>query len=207
VAPDLAQRSVGVQLSAPAAAAGYLPGEEVTATLSSLLFTKAGPTTGDAAILLGEEVLGSAPVTFAITQAYDEQGAATVTFTIPEGVGGPQTLTVTGPGGTAVDIPITVAEPVGTRALAWPDRFLVRRGASVDVTVYVRALDGSAPVGTVELFDGRTLVGTVDLTADDGGRIEVPSGALGRGIHLLNVRFTGAGVYESSRTATVVLAY
>jgi 5'-nucleotidase len=207
VAPDLAQRSVGVRLSAPAATAAYLPGEEVTATLSSLLFTQAGPTTGDAAVLLGDEVLGSAPVAFTITSAYDEQGSAVVTFTVPEGVSGPQTLTVTGPGGTAVDIPIAVAEPVGTRALAWPDRFLVRRGTSVDVNVLLRAGDGSAPVGTVELYDGRTLVGTVELTAESGGRIEVPSGALARGIHVLTVRFTGGGVYESSRTATLVLAY
>jgi 5'-nucleotidase len=79
VAPDLAQRSVGVRLSAPAATAAYLPGEEVTATLSSLLFTQAGPTTGDAAVLLGDEVLGSAPVAFTITSAYDEQGSAVVT--------------------------------------------------------------------------------------------------------------------------------
>lgn len=206
VTPDLAQRSVGVQLTAPAAAAGYLPGEEVTATLSSLLFSRGGPTSGDATISLGDEVLGSAPLTFAITTAYDEQGSATVTFTIPEGVSGAQALTVTGPGGTAVDIPITVAEPVGTRVLAWPDRFLVKRGTSVDVNVFVRADDGSAPVGTVELYDGRTLVGTAELTAESGGRIEIPSGALSRGIHLLNVRFTGDGVYESSRTATLVIA-
>ena len=207
VAPDVAQRSVGLQLSAPASAAGYLPGEEVTATLSSLLFSKAGPTTGDAAVLLGDAVLGSAPVTFAITDAYDEQGSATVAFTVPEGVSGPQKLTDTGPSGTAVEMPITVVEPVGTRVLAWPDRLLVRRGTSVDVNVYVRTEDGSAPVGTVELSDGRTLVGTVELTAEHGGRIEVPTGALGRGIHLLTVRFTGAGGYESSRTVTFVLAY
>ena len=207
VAPDLAQRSVGVQLSAPSTPAGYLPGEEVTATLSSLLFTKAGPDAGEAAVLLGDTQLGSAPVTLAITPAFDEQGAASVVFTIPEGVRGAQTLTVTGPGGTAVDLPISVAEPVGTRAIAWPDRFLVRRGTSVDVNVTLRADDGSAPVGTVELYDGRALVGTGELTAENGGRIEVPSGALGRGIHVLTVKFTGAGVYESTRTATLVLVY
>ncbi|WP_395640226.1 5'-nucleotidase C-terminal domain-containing protein [Pseudolysinimonas sp.] len=211
VTPDLAQRSVGVQVTAPASAEGYLPGEEVTATLSSLLFSRGGPTAGDAAVLLGGETLGSAPVAFAITDAFDEQGSATVTFEIPEGVSGPQSLTITGPGGTAVDVPITVAEPaveaVGTWALAWPDRFLVRRGSSVDVNVYVRASDGSAPVGTVELYDGRTLVGTVEVTTADGGRIEVPSGALGRGIHVLNLRFTGTAAYEDARTATLVLVY
>lgn len=205
VTPDLAQRSVGVRLSAPAAAAGYLPGEEVTATLSSLLFTKAGPTSGEASVALGDEVLGTAALSSTITDAFDEQGSATVTFTIPD-VSGAQSLTVTGPGGTAVDIPITVAEPVGTHVFAWPDRFLVRRGSSVDVNVWVRAGDGSSAVGAVELYDGRTLVGTVDLTAAQEGRVEVPTGALGRGIHLLTVRFVGAGVYGDSRTVTAVVA-
>lgn len=206
VTPDLAQRSVGVRLSAPAAEAGYLPGEEVTATLSSLLFTKAGPTSGEASVALGGEVLASAALDPAITDAFDEQGSATVAFTIPDGVSGPQSLTVTGPGGTAVDIPITVAEPVGTHVFAWPDRFLVRRGSSVDVNVWVRAGDGSPAVGSVELYDGRTLLGTVDLTAEHAGRVEVPTGALGRGIHLLTVRFVGAGVYGDSRTVTALVA-
>lgn len=206
VTPDLAQRSVGVRLSAPAAEAGYLPGEEVTATLSSLLFTKAGPTSGEASVALGGEVLASAALDPAITDAFDEQGSATVAFTIPDGVSGPQSLTVTGPGGTAVDIPITVAEPVGTHVFAWPDRFLVRRGSSVDVNVWVRAGDGSPAVGSVELYDGRTLLGTIDLTAEHAGRVEVPTGALGRGIHLLTVRFVGAGVYGDSRTVTALVA-
>jgi 5'-nucleotidase len=212
VEPDLAQRAVGVQLSAPAAAEGYAPGEQVTATLSSLLFSKAGPTTGDAAVLLDGETLGSAPVTFAITDASDEQGTATVTFTIPEGVSGEQTLTVTGPGGTAVSVPITVqepvvVEPVDTSIVAWPDRFLVKKKSSVDIQVWVRADDGSAPVGTVTLIDGRKPLGTVELTAEDGGRIEIPTGKLNRGIHLLTVRFTGADGFESSRTLTLVIAY
>lgn len=212
VAPDLAQRAVGVQLTAPAAPEGYVAGEQVTATLSSLLFSKAGPTTGEAAVLLGDATLGSAAVTFAITDAYDEQGAATVTFTIPEGVSGAQTLTVTGPGGTAVQVPITVqepvvVEPVDTSVLAWPERLLVKKGTSVDIQVWVRADDGSAPVGTVTLVDGRKPLGTVELTAADGGRIELPTGKLNRGIHLLTVRFTGADGFESSRTVTLVIAY
>ena len=212
VAPPLEQRAVGVQLTAPAAAEGYVAGESVTATLSSLLFSKAGPNSGEAAVLLGDATLGSAPITFAITDATDEQGAATVTFTIPEGVSGAQTLTITGPGGTAVSVPITVqepvvVEPVDTSVLAWPDRLLVKKGSSVDVQVWVRAADGSAPVGTVTLIDGRKVLGTVDLTAADGGRIEVPTGKLGRGIHLLTVRFTGADGFESSRTLTLVIAY
>ena len=73
--------------------------------------------------------------------------------------------------------------------------------------VWVRADDGSAPVGTVTLLDGRTPVGTVEMTAADNGRVEIPTGKLNRGIHLLSVRFDGDGGYESSRTVTLVLAY
>lgn len=211
VEPDLAQRSVGVQLTAPASADGYAPGEQVTATLTSLLFSKAGPTGGEAAVRLGDDVLGSAPVDFAITDAFDEQGSATVTFTVPTGVSGEQTLTVTGPGGTAVSVPIVVAAPVGepvdTLTLAWPDRLLVTKGSSVDVNVYVRAADRSEPVGTVTLVDGRRPLGTVEMTADDGGRVEIPTGRLGRGIHVLTVLFTGADGHESSRTVTLVIAF
>mgnify|MGYP002399149868 CR=1 FL=1 len=212
VEPDLAQRAVGVTLSEPASADGYVAGEEVTATLSSLLFSKGGPTSGEAAVLLGDETLGAAPVTLAITDGFDEQGSATVTFTIPDGVAGEQTLTVTGPGGTAVSVPITVqepvvAEPVDTSVLAWPDRLLVKKGSSVDIEVWVRAADGSAPVGEVTVIDGRKVLGTAELTAGDRGRIDIPTGALSRGIHLLTVRFTGADGFESSRTLTVVLVY
>uniref|UniRef100_UPI00286A8328 5'-nucleotidase C-terminal domain-containing protein n=1 Tax=Pseudolysinimonas sp. TaxID=2680009 RepID=UPI00286A8328 len=199
VAPDLAQRAIGVRLSAPSTSTGYLPGEQVTLTLSSLLFSKAGPASGTASVLLGSDVLGTAPVTFAITDAFDEQGAATITITIPDGVTGPQTLTIAGPGGTEVGVPIQVAEPVDTSTFAWPDRFLVRRGSSVDVNVFVRAADGTAPIGEVSLYKGGVLVGTVALTAEDGGRVEIPTGSLGRGVHVFSVRFVGDDVYEASR--------
>jgi len=212
VEPDLAQRAIGVQLSDPAQAEGYVAGEQVTLTLSSLLFSRGGPSTGDATVLLGDDVLGTAPVSFAITDAYDEQGAAVVTITIPEGVSGPQVLTVTGPGGTEILVPISVADsepvdPVATRALAWPDRLLVRNGSRVDVNVYVWTADGSAPVGEVTLFDGRTELGSVELTSADGGRAEISTGELGRGIHLLTVRFEGSAPFESTRTVTGVLVF
>ena len=212
VEPDLAQRAIGVRLSAPAAPEGYAPGEQVTATLSSLLFTKAGPTSGEAAALLDDEVLGTGEVSFAITDAFDEQGAAEITFTIPADASGEQLLTITGPGGTEIPVPITVQEPVAqepvdTWALAWPDKLLVKKGSSVDVTVLVVTEDRSPAVGSVTLLDGRKPLGTVELTAADRGRVEVPTGALGRGIHLITVRFDGAEPYESTRTATVVLVY
>ena len=208
MAPDLSQRSVGVQLSAPASGGAYLTGEAVTLNLSSLLFSRGAPTTGTATVSLGGTVLDSEAVTFTLAaEPFDEQGTASLAFTIPSGVTGAQSLTVTGPGGTEVDIPITVAAPVDTATYAWPDRFIVKRGSSTDVNVLVRTADGSAPVGVVTVLDRGTVLGTATLTAADAGRIEVATGKLARGIHVLTVNFVGDGVYEDSHTRTVVIAY
>ncbi len=208
VAPDLSQRSVGVQLSPAASGGAYLTGEAVTLNLSSLLFSRGAPTTGTATVSLGGTVLDSEPVTFTLSaDPYDEQGTASLAFTIPSGVTGAQSLTVTGPGGTEVQIPISIAAPVDTSTHAWPDRFLVKRGNGTDVNVYVRTADKSAPVGVVTVLDRGTVIGTATLTAADAGRIEVPTGALARGIHVLTVNFVGDGAYEDSNTRTVVIAY
>src|SRR5690606_15632058 len=117
--PKFEQRAVGAALSAPADGVAYVPGEQVTAQLSSLLFSVGGPTTGDAAISIGGTVVGSAPLALQIVDTRDEQGTATVAFTIPDGAEGTVVLTISGPGGTSVDLPIEVAnvtpaEPVGT---------------------------------------------------------------------------------------------
>src|SRR5690606_28737964 len=72
------QRSVGVALSAPANGTAYEQGEQVTAQLSSLLFSAGGPRDGEAAISIGDAVLGSAPITFQIVDTRDEQGTATI---------------------------------------------------------------------------------------------------------------------------------
>ena len=126
----------------PCAADGvaYQAGEQVTAELSSLLFSKGGVTTGDATVSLGGTVLGTAPVAFQIVDTLDEQGTATVAFTIPDGVVGSTVLTIGGPGGTAVDLPIEVAaapEPVGT-STSGSAPLLVWRTSPVDYRVTVK---------------------------------------------------------------------
>ncbi len=201
VTPDLAQRAVGATLSAPADGAAYRAGEQVTAELSSLLFGTGGPTSGDATISLGGQVLGTGATTLQIVDTTDEQGTATVSFTIPEGVEGVQTLTIAGPGGTEVTLPIQVAEaeepaePVATRTsgsaplLVW--------GGNVDYRVTVRTADGSPAVGTLVIRDGLTTVATVQLGDADGGTTTVHLGKLKRGIHLLTAQFRGDG-FDSS---------
>ena len=208
VAPEFAQRAVGVQITPPAGVA-YVAGEEVTLSLTSLLFSKGGPTSGEASVALGDAVLATAPVSFAITDAFDEQGAATLTFEVPAGVTGVQSLTVTGPGGTEVGIPIEIAASVDTRTFAWADRLLVRSGKAVGYTVVVRADDGTAPVGEVTVYDGRTAITTVALDADDQGRATVQLEGLRRGLHLLTARFSSDAAYGDSRTGfpSLVLVY
>ncbi|WP_168626077.1 ExeM/NucH family extracellular endonuclease [Cryobacterium sp. BB307] len=82
--PDYAQRSVGVNPS-DADADGYSAGDQVALDLSSLVFTRGGPTTGTVEVLAGDTVLGSATIDGTIVDTTDEQGRATVTITIPDG--------------------------------------------------------------------------------------------------------------------------
>jgi len=114
--PDYAQRAVGVGLSAPDAD-GYSAGDQLTLTLSSLLFSNGEPNAGTAVVSAGGVELGSAPIDPTIVDTTDEVGRATVTVTIPEGTpGGTLLLTVAVPEtGTSVEVPIVVtstAEPI-----------------------------------------------------------------------------------------------
>ncbi|MCU1425275.1 MAG: ExeM/NucH family extracellular endonuclease, partial [Microbacteriaceae bacterium] len=109
--PDYAQRSVGVSVTAPASADGYAPGEQVTLTLSSLLFSNDGPRAGSVVVSAGGVELGTAPIDPAIVDTTDESGRASVTITIPDATAaGTLVLTVTVPQtGTAIDVPLQVA--------------------------------------------------------------------------------------------------
>ncbi len=209
VTPDLAQRAVGATLSAPADGVAYRAGEQVTADLSSLLFSTGGPTSGDATISLGGQVLGSGATTLQIVDTVDEQGTATVTFTIPDGVEGAQLLTIAGPGGTEVTLPIEVAEaeepqePVGTRTSASAP--LLVWNSPVDYKVTVRTDDGSPAVGQVVVRDGLKVIATVQLTEADNGKVTVELGKLKRGIHLLTAQFSGDGFDPSLSWPSIVL--
>ena len=115
VSPAYAQRAVGVTVAAPASGTAYATGETVSVKVSSMLFSKAGPTSGDASLAIGGQTLATEALSFTITNAYDEQGQATLEFTVPKGLYGPQRATITGPGGTAIALTLTMqAEPAAT---------------------------------------------------------------------------------------------
>jgi len=207
VAPDTAQRAVGATLSAPADGTAYVAGEQVTAQLSSLLFSNGGPASGEASIKLGDQVLGTGELSLQIVDTTDEQGTATVTFTIPDAVAGAQTLTIAGPGGTEVTLPIEVAEaeepsePVATRITATAP--LISFGGTVNYKVVVHAAGGEAAVGTLVIRDGFRTVATVELDGDRG--VTPVKLKLKRGLHLLTAQFSGDGFVPSLSWPSLVL--
>ncbi|MBI5160696.1 MAG: 5'-nucleotidase C-terminal domain-containing protein [Micrococcales bacterium] len=210
VKPDTAQRSIGVKLTPPAAAAGYAPGERVTASVSSMLFTNGGPTSGTAAVTFGTQTLGSAPLSFTVAAAEgDEQGAADVVFTMPKGVTGAQTLTITGPGGTAIPVPVTIAGqtgPVATTTTGYPDRVFASRGDRIRYTAQVTAADGTAPVGTVQVRDRGKAIAQARVAADGSATLTLPP--LKRGVHFLTATFTdGKGFAPSTSRTSIVIVW
>ena len=112
--PDLAQRAVGVSVSAPDAD-GYSAGDQVTVALSSLAFSAGEQAPGEVTLSLGDTQLAAGAVDPTIVDATDEAGRASLGFTVPSGVFGEQLLTVAVAGtGTTVQVPFTIAgeEPV-----------------------------------------------------------------------------------------------
>ena len=113
ISPDLAQRAVGVHVVAPEG--GFLPGDTVTAGLSSLLFS-AGEAQGDQVVLsIGGTQVATATINPAIVDTTDEVGRATATFAVPAGTpGGALQVVVTVPStGTTTSFAIPVAEVAG----------------------------------------------------------------------------------------------
>lgn len=112
ISPDFGQRSVGVSITAPDAD-GYTAGDEVTLSLSSLLFTNTGDREAEVVVTLDGITLGTAPIDATIVGRTDETGRATVTFVVPEGVVGAQQLVITVPdNGTSAQFPIQIEEPL-----------------------------------------------------------------------------------------------
>ncbi|WP_426184609.1 ExeM/NucH family extracellular endonuclease [Microbacterium sp. TWP3-1-2b2] len=105
--PDLAQRAVGVTLSAPDAD-GYSAGDQVKIDLSSLAFSGGDAAPAEATVSLGDTVLATAAVDPTIVDTTDEAGRASLTFAVPEGVTGEQQLTVATADGTSVQVPFTI---------------------------------------------------------------------------------------------------
>jgi 5'-nucleotidase len=116
-APDLASRSVGISGLTVAPEGGFGAGDTVAMTLSSLVLSQldgASPLAVTAS-LDGVE-LAAAPVDVTVLDGADEQGRATLTFAVPEGITAPEAGPVTrslriavASTGTEVDVPLVFA--------------------------------------------------------------------------------------------------
>jgi 5'-nucleotidase len=202
--PDLAQRSVGVQLSPPDAD-GYGPRDTITVDLSALDFTTTEPAAGEAVVTLGGIELGRLPIDRALVRLVDGVGTASVTGTIPEGVYGPQPLVISVPatGTTAtltLDLNAEPVEPVDTTVIGFANRLIATSNTPITYSGVVIAHDGSPAVGAVEIRDRDTVLATVELTAESRGVFRAEVGTLPRGVHLLRAYFTGAPGYDDARS-------
>ncbi|TDN91480.1 GH32 C-terminal domain-containing protein [Microbacterium sp. BK668] len=102
---------------------------------------------------------------------------------------------------------VAIATPTKTTVRIDLERHFVKRGGEVQLTVAVRAGDGSAPLGEIVLTDnGRPSIRRA-LTSDDRGAVVLTLAGLKRGLHVYEVTFTGDGYARSSSTRTLVVAF
>lgn len=173
VSPEYTQRAVGVSVSAPDAD-GYNPGDEVTLTLSSLLFSNDGPRSGTAVVSSEGLELGSSPIDPAIVDTTDEVGRATVTFTVPAGASGALPLTVTVPeSGTSVSLSLEVTP--GVESVTPP---VVSGKSAVGRTLTATGGTWSVPAPSLAyqwLRNGEPIEGATDsryrVTVEDAGAV------------------------------------
>ena len=96
---------------------------------------------------------------------------------------------------------LTVLAPSAIRAVLAPAT--LRLGRTGKTVVHVSGSAGT-PTGAVEVFEGKTLVGSATLSADGTARVALDDG-LSAGTHSLTAVYTGDSVYAGSTAAAVTL--
>ncbi|WP_394279573.1 ExeM/NucH family extracellular endonuclease, partial [Microbacterium sp.] len=183
IAPSFAERAA--QVSGVPETVGA--GETVAFEVAGLNLTSRGaPANTELTVSLGEQVLGTVPVT---------GGAASVSVTLPAGTpAGTATLTLTAaPSGTFVQVPVTVeeaAEPAATtktRLVAIPPVH-INRIVPATLVAHVSQQGGRA-TGTVEFREGDEVIATVEVRK---GIASTTLGRLSRGTHTYTATFVPA---------------
>ena len=185
--PDLAQCSIGVELSPPAGANGYEAGSTIDVALSSLDFTQTATAAGTVSLAIAGTPVGTAPIDRSLVALTDQAGRANLSVTVPAGVSGTVPLTITTPTGTSFEVPITVFEKSTSYTIGIPHAFLVRQNSTIPYTVIVASAAGQAN-GEVVVYDGSTPIATTTVT---NGYVTVTLPALSRGVHRLWASFAG----------------
>lgn len=188
--PDLAQRSIGVQLSPAPDERGYEVGSTIELTLSSLDFTTTEPPAGTVAVSIAGTPAVTAQIDRTLVPLTDQTGRATLSVTVPDGVSGTVPLTITTPAGTSFEVPITVFERAGSVTFGFPHKLLAKSNSAIPYTVIVAA-QGAWPTGEVTVYDGDKVVATASLTPADRGVVRVRLQGLSRGVHSLWAAYAG----------------
>ncbi|GAB2691077.1 5'-nucleotidase [Microbacterium marinum] len=195
VAPSFAKHAVQVS----GVPESVEPGSTVAFDVAGLNLTSRGaPANTELTVSLGDQALGTVPVT---------AGAASVSVTLPAGTpAGTAVLTLTAaPSGTTVQVPVTVtqaAEPAAktrTRLVALPP---VQLGRLVPATLVAHvSQEGGRPDGVVEFREGDTVIATVDVRK---GIASTTLGRLSRGTHSFTAVFVpdDPAVAEGSESNT-----
>ncbi|WP_204018027.1 bifunctional metallophosphatase/5'-nucleotidase [Sphaerimonospora thailandensis] len=163
VAPDYAQRAIGVRFDAPQG--GFKTGDPVTVNLSSLLFTTGEPKDEKVTATFAGQKVGTFAVDAtagASTDSTDEVGRATVEFAVPaapaRGGATSADLVITGETtGTAVTVAIPLAADTGP---ACTTTITGRHAGPLKVSSGVTCLNGAAVSGPVTVRKGASLHAT-----------------------------------------------
>jgi hypothetical protein len=149
-----------------------------------------------------ETVAGLAGREFALAEAQANGADAVVKTTTWDAATG----TVTVPArSVAVLVDEQPPPAVATFTVAAPNKLLAKAGSGVQVFGSVMALDGSAPLGTITVLEGDTVLATAEVTADSAGRFKAKLPKLPAGVHLIRTTFDGGEGYADSQSFTVPL--
>ncbi len=199
----------GVHVNFPAGApASYDAGQHVTFDVSGWSFSNAAdPKDTDVVVKLGAATLGTFPLNNTIQATlpgFDGTGTAAVDVVVPDtAASGPMTLTLVG-ATTGTEMPVTVQVGKAASTVAAPD-VSVEYGQPVPVQVTVTG-PGATPTGSVQLFDGATLLGSAALNAGGTATITVPAKTFPVGSRSLTVVYSGDATHlgdQASLTVTV----
>jgi 5'-nucleotidase len=201
--PDLAQRSIGVRLSAPGAQ-GYEVGSEVQVDLSSLDFTLTPTPATSVTVSIAGINVGTAAIDRTLVPLTDEFGKASLMVTIPEGAAGSTPdgtaavvpLQVTTSTGTSFDVPISVFDRASTTGTASVNKTTIKAKQKLQIMTVVAAEGSEWPTGAVQVLDGETVVETYTLTEKDRGRVRLVVDGLSVGEHTLTVHYVGSDTLE-----------
>jgi len=193
--PDLAQRSIGVELSGGTTGT-YSAGQSVHVELSSLDFTQTPTPAGTVSVSIGGTVLATVPVDSSLVANTDEAGRASLDIVIPDGLAaGTVPLIITTPVGTAFEVPIEIVPGIKTTITAKASGGKKGEPFVIDATVKSR---GAVATGEIGIYiDGYAPI----FATLANGRASVQLPTLSPGKVQVDVVYLGDGAFSASETS------